>query len=168
MVIKENWKEIKALFKQSFKSSFHYAIATVNEEGEPHVTPIGSLILGKPGQGLYFEKFPRQLPQNLKTHKQVCVLAVNSSRWFWIKSLVRGRFSSPPAVRLHGTAGETREATEKELALWQERVKRVGFSKGHAIMWRSMSMVRDIEFTRMEPVQIGAMTRGLWNDSGLP
>ena len=61
MDIAEHWKDVKALFKESFKSSFHYAIATVNEDGEPHVTPIGSLILGKPGHGLYFEEFSRQL-----------------------------------------------------------------------------------------------------------
>lgn len=98
-----------------------YAIATVNEDGEPHVTPIASLILGKPGHGLYFEEFTRQLTHTLKRNKQVCVLAVNSSRWFWIKSLISGRFSSPPAVRLHGTAGEIREATETEIKLWKNR-----------------------------------------------
>ena len=115
MRIDGQWKEIKELFRQSFKSSFHYAIATVNGDGEPHVTPIGSLILGEPGRGLYFEEFPTQLPRNLQNNKRVCVLAVNSSRWFWIKSLVGGKFAGPPAVRLYGTVGEVREATEKEI-----------------------------------------------------
>ncbi len=163
MDIRENWKEVKSLFKESFKSSFHYAIATVSEGGEPHVTPIGALILGKPGHGFYFEKFPQHLPRNLGSNKKVCVLAVNSSRWFWIKSLVGGKFTSPPAVRLHGVAGELREATDKEIALWQKKVQRVSFSKGHALMWRSMSMVRDIEFTKVEPVHIGEMTSGSWS-----
>jgi hypothetical protein len=161
--IKENWNTVRELFKQSFASSFHYAIASVNEDGSPHITPIGSLVLGKPGRGLYFEKFPRQLPQNLQSNQKVCVLAVNSSKWFWLKSLLRGRFPSPPAVRLHGTVGEKREATEEELARWGKRVQRVGFTRGHAIMWRGMSKVRDIEFTRIDPVQIGAMTRDAWN-----
>jgi len=163
MDVTENWKDVKELFKKSFKSSFHYAIATVNEDGGPHVTPIGSLILGKPGYGFYFEEFPRQLPNNFKINKQVCVLAVNSSRWFWFKSLVIGRFSSPPAVRLHGTVGEIREATEKEIKLWHNRVKPVGFSKGHAMMWTNMKMVREIEFARIEPVHMGEMTRDTWN-----
>ena len=158
-----NWRNIKILFKKSFKSSFHFAIATVTENGEPHVTPIGSLILGKPGHGFYFEKFTQHLPRNYGSNKQICVLAVNSSRWFWLKSLVGGRFTSPPAVRLHGVVGDLREATDTEIALWQKRVKHVSFSKGHAMMWRSMSMVRDIEFTRIEPVHIGEMTRGTWN-----
>lgn len=138
MDITENWKAVKDLFRASFKSSFHYAIATVNGEGEPHVTPIGSLILGKPGHGLYFEEFPRKLPANYKINQQACVLAVNSSRWYWIKSLFTGRFSSPPAVRLHGLVGEIREASEKE-----------------------------IKFTRIEPVHMGKMThdtlKKVWN-----
>ena len=163
MDLTANWNVVKSLFKASFKSSFHFAVASITENGEPHVTPIGSLILGEPGRGFYFEKFPRSLPRNVSSNNRICVLAVNSSRWFWLMSLVGGRFTSPPAVRLHGIAGDLREATETEMALWQKRVKRVGFSKGHAIMWRGMSMVRDIEFTKIEPVQIGEMTRGTWN-----
>jgi len=162
MDIHQNWKAIKTLFKESFKSSFHYAIATVSENGEPHVTPIGSLILGKPGSGIYFEKFPQQLPKNLVANQHVCVLAVNSGKWFWLKSLLGGKFTEPPAVRLYGIVGDLREATDVEIALWQKRVRRVSFSKGHALMWRSMSMVRDIEFTKVEPVNLGEMTRSSW------
>ncbi len=119
MQLKENWMDIKRLFGQAFKSSFHYALATVNENGEPHVTPIGSLILFDPGHGYYFEEFPRQLPLNLRQNKQVCVLAVNSSRWFWVKSLFGSRFASLPAIRLYGTVGEAREATENEVESWR-------------------------------------------------
>ena len=162
MDIYENWTDIKAIFRESFKSSFHYAIATVNENGEPHVTPIGSLILGKPGFGFYFERFTRQLPRNLDDSRQVCVLAVNSSRWFWLKSLLGGRFSSVPAIRLYGIAGESRRASDQEIAIWQKRVKQARFTKGHALMWREMTMVREIEFTHIIPVHIGEMTHGLW------
>lgn len=158
-----NWKDIKTLFKQSFSSSFHFAIASVTESGEPHATPIGSLILGKPGHGFYFEKFTQHLPLNYASNKQICVLAVNSSKWFWLKSLISGGFAHPPAVRLHGVVGELRDATEEEIAIWQRRVRRVSFSKGHAMMWRSMSMVRDIQFTKMEPVNLGKMTHGTWS-----
>ncbi len=162
MDLHENWHEVKVLFRESFKTSFHYAIATVSKNGEPHVTPIGSLILGRPGFGFYFEKFPQHLPHNLSNNSHICVLAVNSARWFWLKSLVGGRFSSPPAVRLHGVAGELREATEREIMLWQKRVKPMSFSKGHALMWRDMSMVREVQFTRVEPVHLGEMTQDLW------
>jgi hypothetical protein len=135
----------------------------VSANGEPHVTPIGSLILGKPGQGFYFEKFPQALPRNLETSRQVCVLAVNSSRRFWLRSLVGGKFTTPPAVRLHGVVGELREATDVEFALWQKRVRRVRFTKGHGLIWRDMCMVRDIEFTRVDPVLVGEMTRNAWD-----
>ena len=163
MEINENWIKIKQLFRQSFRSSFHYAIATVSEQGEPHITPIGSLILGEVGQGMYFEEFPKQLPRNIDNNKQVCVLAVNSSPWFWMKSLISGRFSSPPAVRLYGVVGEVRAATEKEIALLQRRVRRVSFSKGHTMLWKNLRMVRDIRFSRMEPVHMGEMTQGTWS-----
>ena len=162
MDINADWPVIKRLFRESFSSSFHYAISTVTSNGEPHVTPIGSLVLGKPGIGFYFEKFPRRLPKNLSANNQICVLAVNSSRWFWLKSLLGGRFASPPAVRLHGEASELRPATEQEMGLWQKRVRRVRFTRGHALIWRGMSMVREIRFTRIEPVLIGEMTRDLW------
>jgi len=159
----ENWILIKKLFRQSFNTSFHYSIATVNEKGEPHVTPIGSLILCDPGHGYYFEEFTHQLPRNLQDNKQVCVLAVNSSRWYWIKSLFKGKFSSPPAIRLFGTVGEAREATESEIKLWHRRIRKVQFSKGYNIMWKSMRTVRDITFSRAEPVHIGEMTQNTWD-----
>ena len=158
-----NWNEVKNIFKKSLASSFHFSIASVNESGEPHVTPIGSLILGSPAQGIYFEKFTKNLPQNYTNNKNICILAVNSSKWFWLKSLMVGRFKNPPAVRLHGIVGDLREATEKEVALWNKRVKIFSFSKGHALIWRDMSMVRDIEFTKIEPVHFGGMTRNSWS-----
>ena len=52
---KENWAAIKRLFGQAFKSSFHYALATVNENGEPHETPIGSLTIGDAGHGVFLK-----------------------------------------------------------------------------------------------------------------
>jgi hypothetical protein len=162
MELHENWGEVEALFRDSFKSSFHYAVATVGEDGQPHITPIGSLILGEPGRGFYFEKFARQLPANIANNRRICVLAVNSSLWFWLKSLLLGRFGRLPAVRLYGVANELRKADERELAQWRRRVRRVRFSRGYRLMWRDMSMVREIEFDRIEPVTVGAMTRGLW------
>lgn len=163
MDLEENWSEVRLLFRESFKSSFHYAIASVADNGEPHVTPIGSLILTEPGRGFYFEKFPRHLPRNVAGNNRICVLAVNSSRWFWLKSLWNGKFEAPPAVRLHGIARELRPANERETALWQKRVHRLRLTKGHKLMWSDMNMVREIEFDRLEPVCIGPMTRGSWD-----
>ena len=72
-----NWNEVKNLFKDSFKSSFHFSIASVSENGEPHVTPVGSLILGKPGQGIYFEKFPQLLPLYFKSNNRMTEVIKN-------------------------------------------------------------------------------------------
>jgi hypothetical protein len=152
------WNEIKRLFERSFVSSFHYSIASVTDVGEPHVTPIGSLILGRPGQGFYFEEYATQLPRNYLNNRNICILAVDSGRWFWIKSLIGGRFASAPAIRLYGLAGERREASKKELILWHKRVKPMSFSKGHAMMWQNMKMVREIEITKVLPVHMGKMT----------
>lgn len=157
----ENWSEVKALFRDSLRSSFHYAIATVKENGEPQVTPIGSLILGQPGEGFYFERFTRNLPKNIDNNSRICVLAVNSSRWFWMKSLWSGKFAALPAIRLYGSAQELRPATEHEIALWQKRVHSVRHTKGHKLMWSEMNMVRTIRFDRIEPVHVGSMTHGL-------
>lgn len=89
-------------------------------------------------------------------------MAVNSGWWFWLKSLFDGRFKTPPAVRLYGQTGELREATDTEVKLWLKRVKPASASRGHALMWRDMTQVRDIEFTHAEAVQLGQMTRGNW------
>lgn len=160
----QNWQQVKDLFRQSFKTSFHYSIASVTGKGEPHVTPIGSLILGKPGQAIYFEEFPSQLPKNYQSNPHICVLAVNSGRWYWFRALFKGKFSTPPAVRLYGKAGNLRNANVEEIELWQKRVRAVGFTKGHKIIWTGMKKVREIEFSRIEPVLLGPMTKESWKE----
>jgi len=162
MNLDENWPAIKRVFEQSFKSSFHYSIASVNNDGTPQVTPIGSLFLSEPGHGYYFEEFPQQMPQNFKTNNNICVLAVNSSRWFWFKSLLSGKFVSPPAIRLLGEAGARREANANEIQLWRKRVKQTRFTKGYAMMWKNMKMVREIKFTKAIIINLGEMSRNVW------
>jgi len=159
MEIDTHWHSVKTLFKKAFTSSFHYSIASVDVNGKPHVTPIGSLILGEPGHAIYFEEFTSKLPDNISTNKFISVLAVNSSKWFWLKSLIKGEFSELPALRLNGEAGILREATAVEVNLWHKRVKSVSFTKGHKIMWQRMGKVREIKFTSIEPVHIGLMTK---------
>ena len=54
----EQWQTAWALVKRSFRSSLHYAFASVNADGTPHVTPIGSLLLKEEEpSGFYFELF---------------------------------------------------------------------------------------------------------------
>jgi len=49
------WEEIRRLSKNAFKSSFHFSIATSDENGNPHITPIGSLILRKDFTGFFLD-----------------------------------------------------------------------------------------------------------------
>jgi hypothetical protein len=159
--IRNNWTAIKKLFYQCMQSSMHASIASVSEIGQPHVTPIGSLMLAGPGHGYYFEAFTSNMPRNFKNNSEVCVLVVNSSKWFWFRSLLAGRFLSPPGIRLRGTVGSRRTATDDEIRRFQQQVKLARGLKGHRLMWANMTAVRDIEFVSVEPIKIGKMTRSL-------
>lgn len=162
MQIGDHWGTIKEVFEEAYKSCFHFAVATVDEDGSPHVTPIGALILREDCTGFYFEENPRRMPINLKRNPRVCILAVNADKLFWGKSLLEGKFATPPAVRLVGRAGELREATADEIAAWQKRIAIAKSTKGYKLLWGKFARVRDIKFDSFEPVYTGEMTGGLW------
>lgn len=153
-----HWNELTSLAGKAFKSCLHFAIATVNEDGTPHVSPIGSLILKDPGEAIYFEIFARQLPLNLKDGAPVSMLAVNANRWLWLRSLYSGRFHAVPAFRLAGHAGKRRPSTEQERRQWQRKVKKARYLKGHDLLWGDLSVVRELHFNRLVPVELGPMT----------
>ena len=96
MKLESNWNDIRRLFARAFRSSFHFSMATVTADGLPHVTPVGSLLLTSPGSAIYFEEFTRRMPLNFRDNQNVCVLAVRSGLVFWLWSLLRGRFPTPP------------------------------------------------------------------------
>jgi hypothetical protein len=162
MNIESNWRGIRHVFRQAFISTHHYSMATVSPDGRPHVTPIGSVLLREPGHAIYFEKFTQHMTKNLDNNPNVCVLAVHSGFLFWILAIIRGRFNAPPAIRLHGTVGPPRNATDQEVSLLQSRVHRFRRTKGHQLMWANLHIVRDITFTQIDGVHIGEMTRQCW------
>jgi hypothetical protein len=163
MEIGNHWGTIRKIFEEAYKSCMHFAIATVNEDGSPHVTPIGALFLREDQTGFYFEEYPSKMPENLKRNPRVCILAVNADKLFWGKSLMEGRFAAPPAVRLIGTVGELREATSEESAAWHKQVALAKVTKGyHLLKWDRFGHVRDIRFESLEPVYLGEMTSSLW------
>lgn len=155
------WDRIRQVFRDAFTSSFHFSIATINEDGSPHVTPVGSLILRDDRTGFYFEAYAAGLSRNLKRDKRICVMAVNTNKWAMIKSFFLGRFITPPGVRLIGTAGELREATPEEQAIFRKRVRKYRMFKAHDLLWARLKHVRDVRFHAYEPIRIGALTRGL-------
>jgi len=76
MKIGKQWKTIQMVFQQSLSSSLHYALASVNEDGSPHLTPIGALFLRENKTGFYFDVFSVKMSNNLDRDQRVCVLAV--------------------------------------------------------------------------------------------
>jgi hypothetical protein len=159
-----HWPAIRRVFATAMRTSAHFAIASVNADGTPHVTPIGSVFLTEPGQGFYFELFTRGLPQNIQRNQRICVMAVNSGKLFWLRSLFNGRFAEPPAIRLLGYAGERRKASADEQARWQRRVAPVTFLKGYDLLWRRTDYVRELFFDGYAPVRLGAITKDLWTE----
>ena len=162
MEIGNHWKTIQLVFQEARGSSLHYAVATVNEDGTPHITPITSLFLRDDKTGFYFDEFPVHMSRNLERNPRICILAVNSDLNFSIKSFLAGKYETPPAVRLMGSVGKKREGTEEEIAQWQNHVKLAHGTKGYDLMWKHMRMVRDIQFDSFEPVLMGEMTQDLW------
>ena len=165
MDIHKNWELIRKTFADSHASSFHYSVATINEDGSPHITPIGALFLRNNVTGFFFDQFPVNMSENLAGDPRVCIMAVQSDANYWVTALMEGRFQVPPAVRINGRVGERREATKEEIDMWQEKVEFAKAMKGYELLWRDMRHVRDIEFDAFEPVLMGEMTRSLWIDS---
>lgn len=161
MNLKNDWTQIKQIFELAAQSSLHFAVASVDAQGYPHITPIGSLILRDDYTGYYFEELPMHLPENLKAHKQVSVLALNSDQSYWASSLVSGKFETYPGIRLMGITSERREGSNEEIDVWQQKVKFAQGLKGHDILWKEMKKVRDIQFTGVKPVLCGEMTAHL-------
>ena len=152
------WTDLKRLAGSTFSTSMHFAIATVNADGTPQVTPIGSLMLTAPGEGYFFEVFANRLCANLDRGSAVSVLGVNSGAWPWLRALGAGRFESPPAFRLLGVAGARRASTQVERKRWQRKVRWLRFFKGHNLLWGKLDTVRELHFHALEPVRLGALT----------
>ncbi|MDZ4706799.1 MAG: hypothetical protein SH818_00230 [Saprospiraceae bacterium] len=161
MEINFDWPAIRAHFRASWKSNFHVSIASVNAEHHPTVTPIGSLFLNQDATGFYFEKYPTSLPLHVQVNPNICILAVNSGRWFWLTSLFRGRFPTYPAVKLYGLMGQKRLATGDEKKRLLNRMKSASRLKGYHYLWKDMEYVRELKFIRAEKINLGSMTSHL-------
>jgi hypothetical protein len=152
-----DWEIIRRIFREGFASSSHFDVASVGEDGAPHVTPIGSIVLGEVGRGVFFDRFAGGLAHRLQRDQRVCVLALNSSRWELLKALWRGEARRPFGVKLHGTVGDRRDATPDELDRFQRRVRSLRFLRGHGLLWGKLRTVRDVRFHAFEPVRIAPL-----------
>ena len=163
MSLKSNWPQIKRTLEQSQTSAVHCSIATVCPDGTPHITPVGTVFLRDDQTGFFFDHYAVSLGENIDSNPSVCVSAVNVGRWFWLKSLLTGRFASEPGVRLYGKAGPARPATSEELQMIHKRVASTQWLKGARMLWSDFQVVRDIEFTDFKPVAYPMMMDGMWS-----
>lgn len=158
MDIVSKWTEIRKHFNKSFRTNFHVSVASVDKDNNPTVTPIGSLFLNTDQTGFYFEKFPTKLPKNAATNSNICVLGVNSNTWFWLSSLLTGKFNNYPAIKLYGQLGERRKASDIEINRLQKRMRMTKWLKGNNYLWGNMDYIREITFTKAEKINLGKMT----------
>lgn len=169
MDVFQHWATIRTLVEQTLKTTHFCAVATINPDGSPHIAPIGSLFLTEAGKGFYFERFPKITRANLEQEQRLCVLAApRLGLWSFVKALFRGRFVTSPGVRLAGRAGARRLASEEEQRRWHDRVKSYGpfrLLKGYKLVWGDLRYVREITFDAFEPLTLGRMTKGLWEDA---
>jgi len=152
-----SWSATKDMFRRAFRSSYHYTIASTGPDGMPHVTPVGSVLLTEPQQGLFFDIYTSELSRNLDRDPRFTVMAVDSGKRFWLVSLARGKFGDRPALRLSGTAGPRRLSTDEERQRWLRRVRTVRRLRGHGLLWGDLSYVRDLSFDKVIPVRLGRM-----------
>lgn len=73
----EDWAMVRRLVPRTIRSSLHCSIASLNPDGSPHVTPIGSFLPTEKGRGVYFDAFNAQLSANVDRDPRVTILAVN-------------------------------------------------------------------------------------------
>lgn len=157
MNIIKDWTVIKKHVSDSFKTSLHVSIASVNKNGAPAITPIGTLFLNDNQTGFYFEKFSSGLTSNIEKNNKVCVLAVNSSKFFWLRSLFYGKFKKHPALKLHGELGQKRKATKEEIYALSRRMRATKRLKGNHYLWKNMEFVREVKFKDVEQIKLGKM-----------
>lgn len=162
MDIYKNWNEILSVLSSAKQSNRFFSIATVDHNGNPHVTPIGHVYFRDDMTGYYFDAFSKAMPKNFETNKRICLMAVNSSTLFWLKSLFKGKFGSAPAVRLFGEVSEARDATKDEIDKLKKSISMTSKLKGHKLLWSDLTRVRDMTFTGFSPATYPVMCEDLW------
>jgi uncharacterized pyridoxamine 5'-phosphate oxidase family protein len=159
--INGNWEKIKKDFSGCRQTTMGVVqIASVDQNGVPNMTPIGSLFLTGECQGFFCNRFPENLNKNIESNDRVCIIAMNTSKWFWLKSLFNGRFSTCPGIKLFGRISRRRPILEHEKTRWEKQIRPFRFLKGYDRLWKNMQYVSDIRFDAYEYLKAGEMTSG--------
>jgi hypothetical protein len=162
MDLQQHWPQVLDVLRSGKKSSKHFAIATVDPSGNPHVTPIGHAFFRDDMTGYYFDAYSRAMPNNFEHNPRICLMAVNSGTWFWLNALRHARFDTAPAVRLFGEVGAQRDATAHERHTLQQSIRLTRGLPGHKLLWGSLTRVRDMTFSSFSPAEYPVMCEGLW------
>lgn len=154
-VLHARWPEIRALRKRTLFA----AIATVDEDGLPHVTPVGSVFLHPTEpRGYYHPLMVKALRRHLRERRRFSLLFVDPAVRTWLPALVKGRFDRLVAARLTGYAdGPPRRATEDEVERWKRVVRPVRWTRGHDLMWSKVTLTQELVFDGYRPVSFGPM-----------
>lgn len=158
----ETWSRARQIVRAGLRSSLHCSIASVNPDGTPHVTPIGSVMLAADlGRGIYLDIFNARLARNINANPAVCVLAVDSRKRTWLRALLTGHFKTPPGMQLIGTVAPRREATDSEIRRFQRAVKPLLNTKGGRALWQHERVfVRDLSLHSIRDLRLGTVTAG--------
>jgi hypothetical protein len=155
----EDWEKARQTVRMTVKSSLQCAIASRNPDGSPHLTPIGSVFLTpEVGKGFYIDMFNRQLAANVAEDPKVTIMAVDSGRLMWLRSLLGGSFVRPPGVRLVAEVGAPRPSTPEEVRQFQRFVGPMLRTRGGQLLWGRLGTVRDLRIDSIVPLRIGPMT----------
>src|SRR5690554_5767249 len=69
MSIKDDWGKVKAVLEQGQASTLYCSIATVNPDGTPHITPVGTVFLGEDQRGYFFDHYAQALGSNIDQNR---------------------------------------------------------------------------------------------------
>ncbi|MEV0248432.1 pyridoxamine 5'-phosphate oxidase family protein [Nocardia sp. NPDC050712] len=155
--VDERWGFVREILDRGRKSTGHFAIASVDSDGVPNITPVGTVFFREDCTGFYFDQYTSALARNLDANPAVCLMSVDRGPLFWFRSLLVGRFTAAPSVRLYGRAGLRRRATEAELEQVRRRVRPLRSLEGGRLLWSEFTHVRDIAFSSARLVRYPVM-----------
>ena len=158
----ENWERICKFWGKishaTASPNIPYCVfATVNEDGSPRIAPYSSLILCENKKGFFFDQFAQQMTKNFDRDRKISILLLKTSRWFWVKAVLFGKFDHAPGIRLMGSVGKKREAEVQEIDAFKRSLRMLKSFRGYEPLWGNMKYCRDILFESFETVKCGPM-----------
>lgn len=97
MISPSEWQNIRQIVADAQRAAMHCSIATVNPQGFPSITPIGTVFLDhQSSTGFFFDTYSTTFSENLQHQPLACIQAVNSSKLFWLSSMFKGKFKHYP------------------------------------------------------------------------